>query len=80
VKYILAFLILIGGLIGVIAFIVLYLFFCDKVKEREWDFSWKHKRYRKFKENILPWICVAIIGVVFLFCLGCVYFEILEYF
>ena len=76
-KYILSFLILLGGCIGVIACAVLFLLFCDKIIDWEWNLSWKYEKYRKFKENVLPWLFITVIGSVFLFCLVCGYFAIL---
>lgn len=79
-KYMLAFLILTGGLIGLLAIAILIAFICHKVEDWEMDLDLKYEAYRNFKENILPWIVVAIISVLFLFCLVMMYFAILGYF
>ena len=76
-KYLLAGIVLIGGLVLFIAIVVLLMFVAEKIKEVEWKFERKHKKYHYFKEHILPWIIMITFFGAFIFCLIMVYFCIL---
>ena len=73
-KYIYSFLILIGGVAGLIGLFVLTLLLIDEIKELEHKFECKHKKYNLFKEKlnkVIPWVVGILITCAFL--LGLVY-------
>ena len=76
-KYILAFLILLGGLIGLTGIFVALCFIFQIIEDKEMDLSFKYKKYRNFKEKIFPWIALSIMAIAFIFALIQVYFRIL---
>ena len=80
-KYVYSFLILIGGLTGLIGLFVLTLLLIDEIKELEHKFECKHKKYHLLKEKlnaIMLWVVGILITCAFLFALACGYFEILK--
>ena len=77
-KYIYAFLILIGGVAGLLGLVILFIWLADKIKEWEFNIERKHKKYRHFKEKVLPVMVGILILCVFLIGLTSTYFVILE--
>lgn len=81
-KYLVAMLILIGGLLLLALIVYLGIRIKEKFEELEHDFECKHKRYYNFKEKlnnkIMPWVAGIFILGLFLFCLVAGYFKILE--
>jgi mannose/fructose/N-acetylgalactosamine-specific phosphotransferase system component IID len=80
-KYIYSFLILIGGVAGLIGLFVLTLLLIDKIKELEHKFECKHKKYYLFKEKlnkVIPWVVGILITCVFLLALARGYLLILK--
>jgi TRAP-type C4-dicarboxylate transport system permease small subunit len=80
-KYIYSFLILTGGLIGLVGLLMLIFWLTDKVKEWSFNFKRKHEKYRLFMEkldNATEWVvCVLVLCVLLLVLMG-VYFNILK--
>lgn len=77
--HILAFLILIGGILGIVVSVLLWCFIYNKIEDYETTITVKYVKYRNFKENILPWIFLSVILFVFLFCLVHMYNIILGF-
>ena len=80
VKYILAFLILIGGLIGIFALTALLVYAGEKINNWERDLDWRNKKYRYFKEKILPGMILSVFGAVLITGLIVMYCDILKHF
>lgn len=78
-RYIISFLILIGGMAGVFGVIFLTEFVGDKIKTWEWGIDHKYDKYRYFKHNILPWIFAVSILCLFLASSTAVYLVILAH-
>lgn len=79
-NYLLSFLTLLGCVVGIIIVAGLFAIICVKLEDLERHLDLKYEKYRKFKNNVLPWIVVAIIVLMFLFCLVTGYMEILKRF
>ena len=78
-KYVISFLILMGGIVGFSGVIFLAMFVCEKIDWWEWVIEHKYDRYRYFKHNILPWILMALMLCVLVFALTFLYLSILSY-
>lgn len=77
-KYIVSFLILIGGMAGLIGIVFFVSFAGDKIKEWEWNLDRKYKKYHDIKNKFIPWVFAIFMLCVLLASLTAMYLEILK--